>query len=98
MHHDIAYSFFYTHSHISTDIGASCLTVPLLLLMDVGWKSRDEIFDMGRDATPLADVYSKFIEEQLTSLAVREETTSLAALIIEPGILLPIQLIFWIIK
>lgn len=53
-------------------------------LVKAGWKSRDEVFDACRDDTCLANLYSKCIDQQLTS-AAREEYTSLAALIIEPG-------------
>jgi len=49
------------------------------------WKCRYEVFDMGRNSTTLAKVYSKFIGQQLSSSAAREESTSIAALITEPG-------------
>lgn len=47
------------------------------------WKSRDEIFDICRDSTPLANLYIRSINQQLAA-AVREENNVPAALIIEP--------------
>lgn len=49
------------------------------------WRCRDEIFDMCRNSSTLAKVYSEFIGQQLSSSAAREESTSIAALITEPG-------------
>jgi hypothetical protein len=53
-------------------------------LVKAGWKFRDEVFDTCRDSTSLANLYSRSIDQQLAS-AAKEEYTSLAALIIEPG-------------
>lgn len=52
--------------------------------IEAGWKSRDEIFDICRDSTPLANLYIRSINQQLAA-AVREENNVPAALIIEPG-------------
>jgi hypothetical protein len=49
------------------------------------WESREEVFDADRDGTMLANMYSESIKKQLALSTTRKGSTSIAALIIEPG-------------
>jgi len=56
-----------------------------VLVVALGWESREEVFDADRDGTMLANMYSESIKKQLALSTTRKGSTSIAALIIEPG-------------
>ncbi len=56
-----------------------------MLVVALGWESREEVFDADRDGTMLANMYSESIKKQLALSTTRNGSTSIAALIIEPG-------------
>ncbi len=56
-----------------------------MLVVALGWESREEVFHADRDGTMLANMYSESIKKQLALSTTRKGSTSIAALIIEPG-------------